>query len=52
MSSLTEIKYLQIEPSEKGIHTNESIMLKMFVCTDSPHKQSVFDSQKKLFARL
>ena len=25
MSSLTEIQYLQIEPSEKGTHTNESI---------------------------
>ena len=30
MSSLTEIQYLQIETSEKGTHTNESMMLKMF----------------------
>ena len=30
MSSLTEIQCLQTEPSEKGIHTNESMMLKMF----------------------
>ena len=30
VSSLTEIQYLQIEPSEKGHHINESMMLKMF----------------------
>ena len=30
VSLLTEIQYLQIEPSEKETHTNESIMLKMF----------------------
>ena len=29
VSSLTEIKYLQIEPSKKGTHTNENMMLKM-----------------------
>ena len=27
---LDEIQYLQIERSEKGKHTNESMMLKMF----------------------
>ena len=30
VSSLTEIQYSQIEPSEKRTHTNESMMLKMF----------------------
>ena len=30
VSSLTEIQYLQIESSEKGTYTNESMMLKMF----------------------
>ena len=30
VSSLTEILYWQIEPSGKGTHTNESMMLKMF----------------------
>ena len=30
MSSLTEIQYLQTEPSEQGTHTNGSMMLKMF----------------------
>ena len=29
VSSVTEIQYLQIEPSEKRSHTNESMMLKM-----------------------
>ena len=28
--SLTKIQYLQIEPSEKGTYTSESMMLKMF----------------------
>ena len=27
---VTKIQYLQIEASEKGAHTNESMMLKMF----------------------
>ena len=31
VSSLTEIQCLQIEPSEKGAHTNESMMLKIKV---------------------
>ena len=30
VSSFTEVQDLQIEPSEKGIHTNESMMLNMF----------------------
>ena len=30
VSSVTEIQYLQNEPSGKGTHTNKSIMLKMF----------------------
>ena len=30
MSSLTKTQSLQIEPSEKRTHTNESVMLKMF----------------------
>ena len=30
MYSSTEIQYLQNEPSEKGTHTKESMMLKMF----------------------
>ena len=34
MSSVTEIQYLQVEPCEKGTHTNESMMLKIFICTD------------------
>ena len=29
VSSLAEFQYLQIEPSGKGTHTNESMMLKM-----------------------
>ena len=28
--SLTEIEYLQIKPSKKGTHTNESMMFKIF----------------------
>ena len=45
VSSLKEIQYLQIEPSEKGTHTNESLMLKTkcFICTDSSDEQSPFD---------
>ena len=43
MSSVTEIQYLQVEPCEKGTHTNESMMLKVFICTDLWDKQSVFD---------
>ena len=38
LSSLTEIQYLQIEPSYKGTHTIESMTLK-----DSSEKQSAFD---------
>ena len=30
VSSLTEIQYLLIEPSGKGTHTNQSLMLKIF----------------------
>ena len=30
LSSLTEIQYLQIEPSEKETRIDESMMLKMF----------------------
>ena len=30
VSSLTKVHYLEIEPSEKGTHTNESMLLKMF----------------------
>ena len=30
VSSLSKIQYLQIEPNEKGTHTNESMMFKMF----------------------
>ena len=30
VSSLTEIQYLQIDPSEKGTHTNKIMMLEMF----------------------
>ena len=40
MSSLAEIQYLQIEPSENGTHTNESMMFKFFICTDSSDEQS------------
>ena len=29
VSSLTEIQCLQIEPIQKGTHTNESMVLKM-----------------------
>ena len=45
MSSLTEIQYLQIEPSEKGTQTNESMMLclKCFICTDLSDEQNAFD---------
>ena len=43
MSSLTEIKYLPIEPSKQGTHANESMMLKMFICTDLSDKQIAFD---------
>ena len=42
MSSQTEIQYLQIEPREKWIHTNQSMMLQMFTCRDSTNKQSIF----------
>ena len=42
--ALTEIQYLQIEPSEKGTNANKSLMLKMFfLCADSSDKQSAFD---------
>ena len=34
MSSLTEMQYLEIEPSEKRTYTNESIKLKMSICMD------------------
>ena len=30
MSPLTEIQYLQIELSDKGTHTDENVMLKIF----------------------
>ena len=43
VSLLTEIQYLQIEPSAKGTHTNQSIMLKIFICMDSSDEQSTFD---------
>ena len=43
VSSLIEIQYLQIEPSEKGTHTNESMMLKFFICTDLSDEQSAFN---------
>ena len=43
MSSLTKIQYLQIEPNGKGTPTNESMMLKMFICKDSSDQQSAFD---------
>ena len=35
---------MQIEPSEMVTHANESMMLiKCFICTDLPYKQSAFD---------
>ena len=30
VSSLTEIQYLDIDPSRKGTHPSESMMVKMF----------------------
>ena len=55
MPSLTKIRYLQIEPSEKKTHFNESIMLKYFIYTYFyakyvfrnfiPHKIIKFDCQ-------
>ena len=30
MSLVTEIQYFHIEPSEKGTHANESMMIKIF----------------------
>ena len=47
LSLLTTIQYLQIEPSKKGIHNNENMMLKCFICTDSSYEQSAFDGLKK-----
>ena len=42
--ALTEIQYLQIEPSETGTNTNKSLMLEMsFLCADSSDEQSAFD---------
>ena len=45
VSSLTEIQYLQNEPSLKGAHANESVMLetKYFFSTESSDEQSAFD---------
>ena len=48
MSSLTKIRYLQIEPSEKKTHVNESIMFKYFIHTDSLDKQSAFGGLDKI----
>ena len=43
VSLLTETQYLHVEPSDKGTHTIENMMLKMFfICTDSSDEQSVF----------
>ena len=47
-SSLTEVQYLQVEPCEKGTHTNESMMLKMFTYSDSPDEQSAFERLQKI----
>ena len=47
-SSLTEIQYLQVEPCEKGTHTNESMMLKIFTYLDSPNEQSAFERLQKI----
>ena len=35
--------YFQIEPNETVAHISESMMLKMFICTDSSDEQSAFD---------
>ena len=43
MSSQKKIHYFQIEPNETGAHVDESMMLKMFICTDSSDEQSAFD---------
>ena len=43
--TLTTIQYLQIDPSRKGAHTKEIMMLRIcfFFCTDLSDEQSVFD---------
>ena len=43
MSLLTEMPYLETEPGERGAHANESMMLKMFICTDLSDEESAFD---------
>ena len=42
MSSSTDIQCSQIEPSEKGIDSGESMMLKIF------YEQNAFDLDKKI----
>ena len=39
---------MQIEPSEKKTHVNESIMFKYFIHTDSLDKQSAFGGLDKI----
>ena len=43
MSLLTEIQYLQIEPSEKGHVTMKVWCLKCSICRDSSDEQNAFD---------
>ena len=42
VSSLVKIQYSEIEPSEKGTHTNESMIFKMFFLYGSSDESSAF----------
>ena len=41
--------YMQIEPSENGTDTNESMMINRFIYRDSSDEQSVFSELQKTF---
>ena len=47
VSSMTEIHYLQIEPSKNGADTNESMVLKMFYLYVLSDEQSALDELQK-----
>ena len=48
VSSLTEIQYLQIEPSEREQIPMKVWCLKCFICSDSSDEQSTLDGLKKV----
>ena len=43
LPSSAEIQNFQVEPSRNSINTNENMILKMFVCTDSSDEHIAFD---------